>query len=63
MSCYHGVVASLRAFSAVPRAERSAALRQRIAEALRYLEIHRGYLHSDSDKPLFRHMTRFFLVG
>jgi hypothetical protein len=63
VSCYHGVVGALRAMAAVPPRSRSKDLRSRLKEALQYLEIHRVWKKSSDDKPLFRHMTRFFLHG
>ena len=63
VSCYHGVVGALRALAAVPPSDRSAIVRQRIDEAIDYLRIHRIYRKTSNNKPLFRHMTQFFLVG
>jgi hypothetical protein len=63
VSCYHGVVATLGALAAVPPASRSAKEKQRLKAALRYLEIHRAFKKSAEDKPLFRHLTQFFLFG
>jgi len=63
VSCYHGVAGAFRAFAAIPAAKRSVEVRQRLDEALAYLRIHRLYKKSSVDKPLFRHMTQFFLVG
>lgn len=63
VSCYHGVAGAFRAFASIPPDRRSAEVRQRLAAAVEYLRIHRGYKKSSSDRPLFRHMTQFFLVG
>lgn len=63
VSCYHGVVAALRAFAAVPLERRSPALRERLRQAIEYLRVHRVYQKSAQEKPLFRHLTQFFLVG
>ena len=63
VSCYHGVVAALGALAAVPASSRTREQAERIRAALRYLEIHRGYRKSTGDKPLFRHLTEFFLFG
>ncbi len=63
VSCYHGVVAALRAFAAIPKQHRSKTIQKRIQSALRYLEIHRLYKQSSSDKQLFKHLTQFFLWG
>jgi hypothetical protein len=35
----------------------------RLADALDYLRIHRLYKKSSENRPLFRHLTEFFLVG
>jgi|GEM_PF-5971372 len=63
VSCYHGVAAAFRAFAAVPLDRRSTDVRRRLEEAIEYLRIHRLYKKSESDRPLFRHMTQSFLVG
>jgi hypothetical protein len=63
VSCYHGVVAALRTLGAVPAKRRSSALRERLGEAIQYLRIHRVYHKSREDKPVLRHLTKFFLVG
>ena len=63
VSCYHGVVASLGALARVPARFRSHEHKARLEEALRYLEIHRVFKKSACDKPLFRHLTQFFLFG
>jgi hypothetical protein len=63
VSCFHGVAGAFRAFASIPPDRRSAEVRQRLAEAVEYLRIHRGYKKSSSDRSLFRHMTQFFLVG
>lgn len=63
VSCYHGVVSALRAFAALPVEQRNSQTQERIEAALRYLEIHRVYKRSSSDKALFRHLTQFFLAG
>lgn len=63
VSCYHGVAGAFRALAAVPAARRTAGVRLRLEEAIEYLRLHRVYKKSDQDKPLFRHMTQFFLVG
>ena len=63
VSCYHGVAGAFRAFAAIPPQSRSAGVRRRLGEAISYLRIHRLYKKSTVDKPLVRHLTRFFLVG
>jgi hypothetical protein len=63
VSCYHGVAASFRAFAAVPPPHRSIAIWQRLDEAINYLEIHRLYKKSSSDRPLFRSMTQLSLIA
>jgi hypothetical protein len=63
VSCYHGVAGAFRAFAAIPPTQRSAEVHQRLVEAVEYLRIHRLYKKSAADRPLFRHMTQFFLVG
>lgn len=63
VSCYHGVTGAFRALASIPPDCRSAEVRQRTAEAIEYLRIHRVYKKSSVDQPLFRHMTQFFLVG
>jgi hypothetical protein len=56
-------VATLLALASVPPQARSRRGRQRLSEAVRYLAIHEGYRKSTSGRPLFRHMTQFFLHG
>ena len=63
VSCYHGVAGAFRAFAAIPAEMRSAEVRQRLDEAIVYLRIHRLYQKSAVEKPLFRHLTQFFLIG
>jgi len=63
VSCYHGVAGAFRAFAAIPPGQRSAAVRQRLDQAIEYLRIHRLYRKSHTGKPLFKHMTQSFLVG
>lgn len=63
VSCYHGVAGAFRAFAALPEASRSSAVRERLAEAIEYLRIHHLYRKTANAAPLFRFMTRFFLVG
>jgi len=63
VSCYHGVAAAFRAFAAVPPDARSPAVRDRLAESIGYLKIHRLYKKSASEHPIFRHMTKPFLIG
>ncbi len=63
VSCYHGVAGAFRAFAAIPPMRRSADVNQRLVEAVEYLRIHHLYKKSAIDRPLFRHMTQFFLVG
>lgn len=63
VSCYHGVAAAFRAFAAVPASVRSPGMKQRLQEAIDYLEIHRLYKKSAVNRPLFRHMTQFSLVA
>jgi len=57
------VVATLSALAAIPEAARGPLVRQRLAEAIAYLRIHRGYLRSTEDRPLFRHLQQYFLFG
>lgn len=63
VSCYHGVVGALQALAAIPPQRRSPAVKERLADAIEYLRIHRVYKRSSSERPLFRHMTQFFIVG
>ena len=63
VSCYHGVALTFRALAAIPPEERSPEVRGRLAAALEYLRIHRGYKRTSVEKPLFRHLTRFFFAG
>ena len=63
VSCYHGVAAALRAIASIPAAGRPDVDRRRLDEAVAYLRIHRVYKKSAVDKPLFRHLTQFFLHG
>ena len=63
VSCYHGVAGAFRAFAAIPAEHRTPAVTERLEQALEYLRIHRLYKRSALDKPLFRFMTEFFLVG
>ena len=63
VSCYHGVVATLRALSSIPERKRSVAVNTQLEAALNYLRIHRVYKKSSEDKPLFRHFSRYFLYG
>ena len=63
VSCYHGVAGAFRAFAAIPPKQRSADVSQRLEESIEYLRKHRLYKKTVVDKPLFRHMTQFFLVG
>jgi hypothetical protein len=63
VSCYHGVVAALKAFAAVPAPHRTDRIQDRINAALCYLEIHRVYKKSASEQQLFKHLTQFFLAG
>lgn len=63
VSCYHGVVGSMRALTAIPRRRRSREVRERLQAALEYLRIHRVYKKSNSETPLFRYMTQFFFTG
>lgn len=63
VSCYHGVVATFAALAAIPPRRRSSTVEARLKAAVRYLTIHRVYKESGQDKPLFRHMTQFFLSG
>lgn len=63
VSCFHGVVAAMRALASVPPGERSAAVADRLNCAIEYLRIHRVYKKSSGDRPLFRHLKQFFLLG
>jgi hypothetical protein len=63
VSCYHGVVSALRGLAAVPPEHRTGAVQARIDAAMDYLRIHRVYKRSSVDRPLFRHLTQFFLLG
>ncbi len=62
-SCYHGVAGAFRALGAIPPEQRTTEIVQRLSEAIEYLRVHRLYKKSQTDAPLFRHMTQFFLVG
>jgi hypothetical protein len=63
VSCYHGVAGAFRTFAAIPPTRRSADVHQRLFDAVEYLRIHRLYKKTAADRPPFRHMTQFFLVG
>ena len=63
VSCYHGVVGTMRALAAVPPRRRSKEVKVQLQNAIAYLAIHRGYMRSTEDEPLFKHMTQFFLTG
>ncbi len=63
VSCYHGVAASLLALAAVPKERRSAQIEERLQAALAYLKIHRVFKKSNSEKPLFRSVRKFYLWG
>jgi hypothetical protein len=63
VSCYHGVAGAFRALAAIPPTDRSPEVRRRIDEAVQYLRLHRLYKRTTVDRPLFRHMTEFFLIG
>ncbi len=63
VSCYHGVAGTLRALAAIPPERRTRLQKNRIRAALEYLRIHRAYKKSAGDKPLFRHLTQFFIHG
>lgn len=63
VSCYHGVAGAFRALAALPVQARSAQVETRLAEAIEYLRIHRLYRKTTTGEPLFRFMTRLFLVG
>lgn len=63
VSCYHGVAGAFRAFAALPESMRSPLVVRRLDEAIEYLRARRLYKRAESDTPLFRHMTQFFLVG
>ena len=63
VSCYHGVAGAFRALAAIPPERRTPEIRQRLDEAIEYLRVHRLYKSSRTDRPLFRHMTRPFLIG
>jgi hypothetical protein len=63
VSCYHGVVGTLRALAAIPPRKRSNDVKSRIDDAVQYLRIHRGYKKSKEDKPLTRFLMEFFLYG
>jgi hypothetical protein len=57
------VAASLLALAAVPKERRSSEMESRLQGALAYLKIHRVFKKSNSERPLFRSMKRFFLWG
>ncbi len=63
VSCYHGVAGAFRALATIPPERRTPEVAERLSQAIEYLRIHRVYKRSALDKPLFRHMTEFFLVG
>lgn len=63
VSCYHGVVATFETLAAIPPRKRSDDVKSRIQDAVQYLRIHRAFKKSKEDKPLFRHLTQFFLYG
>ncbi len=63
VSCYHGVAGTFAALAAIPARSRSEVVELRIQEALQYLRLHHLYKRSKGDRPLFRHLTQFFLVG
>ena len=63
LPCYLGVVAALQALAAIPAPARTQEVNDAITQALEYLRIHRVYRSSLTGRPLFRHMTQFFLVG
>lgn len=63
VSCYHGVAGAFRAFAAIPPGHRSAAVQDRLGNAIDYLRPRRLYKKTEVDRPLFRHLTRSFLVG
>jgi len=63
VSCYHGVACAFGAFAAIPLEHRSRTVNERILSSLKYLEIHRVYMKSNLEKPIFRHTTEFFLNG
>ena len=61
VSCYHGVVATLGALTAVPEPDRTSGQRARIGEAIAYLRPHRVYKRTTGDAPIFRTSTQFSL--
>ena len=63
VSCYHGVVAALRALSVIAPENRTEEVVERIKSVIEYLRIHRVYKKSSEDRPLFRYSTRLFLFG
>ncbi len=63
VSCYHGVIGTMRTLAAIPPQSRSREVKSRLRDAAEYLRIHRVFKRSSVDKPLFRHMTQFFLNG
>jgi hypothetical protein len=63
VSCFHGVAGAFQGFAAVPPAQRSPAVDQRLDQAIGYLRAHHLYKRSSGDRPIVRHMTQFFLVG
>jgi hypothetical protein len=63
VSCYHGVVGAFAVLSAISPEHRSKTVNERIQASLEYLRIHRVYLKSKVEKPIFRHTTEFFLNG
>jgi hypothetical protein len=63
VSCFHGVAGAFRTLAAIPPERRTAAVRERLDDAVEYLRIHRLYQKSEMRRPLFRHMTQSFLLG
>ena len=63
VSCYHGVAGAFAALAAIPPQQRTDVVERRIQEALSYLRRHHLYKRSSGERPLFRHLTQFFLIG
>jgi hypothetical protein len=63
VSCFHGVAGAFRCLAAIPPERRTAAVCERLDEAIDYLRIHRLHQKSEIRRPLFRHMTQSFLIG
>lgn len=63
VSCYHGLVGALLGLASIPAGARDPLVRERLAQAVAWLRRHHVYKRSAGDRPIFRHMTQFFLHG